>query len=198
MDEPYLFVFQFDRKRYNPVMLTWIELTHPISAQRFFEQVIPFEPFGNFRLVAVENALIGCKRCQEVATPLSKIPQNEILRNTAEQLENYFTGKLRNFELAVAPQGTPFQRSVWQALCKIPYAETRTYKEIAEAIGRSGAYRAVGGANNRNPIAIIIPCHRVIGANGDLIGYAGGLDMKANLLELEKRTATGDPFKFTN
>jgi len=106
-------------------------------------------------------------------------------RDISRQLEAYFAGQLKSFEVKLAPEGTEFQRSVWKALCEIPYGETRTYKEIAISVGKPKAYRAVGLANNRNPISIIVPCHRVIGANGKLIGYASGLDVKEFLLRLE-------------
>ena len=101
-------------------------------------------------------------------------------------LDVYFDGKLRKFSLNLAPQGTPFQRQVWDALVQIPYGETRSYQDIARTIGNPKAVRAVGGSNARNPIAIIIPCHRVIGANGKLTGYAGGLQYKRTLLDLER------------
>ncbi|PHV69356.1 cysteine methyltransferase [Sporanaerobium hydrogeniformans] len=104
----------------------------------------------------------------------------------ALELEQYFKGQLKTFNLPLKPIGTPFQRQVWEALSAIPYGETRSYKQIAEAVGNSKASRAVGMANNRNPIAIIIPCHRVIGSNGKMIGYAGGLDIKECLLALEQ------------
>jgi methylated-DNA-[protein]-cysteine S-methyltransferase len=101
------------------------------------------------------------------------------------QLEEYFAGERREFELELAPSGTPFQLEVWRALRAIPYGETASYGEIAAAVGQPGAARAVGGANNRNPIAIVIPCHRVIGASGSLTGYGGGLPRKQRLLALE-------------
>jgi methylated-DNA-[protein]-cysteine S-methyltransferase len=101
------------------------------------------------------------------------------------QLEEYFAGERSEFELDLAPSGSPFQLDVWRALCAIPYGETASYGEIAAAVGQPGAARAVGGANNRNPIAIVIPCHRVIGANGTLTGYGGGLPRKQQLLALE-------------
>jgi methylated-DNA-[protein]-cysteine S-methyltransferase len=101
------------------------------------------------------------------------------------ELEEYFAGERREFEVELAPSGTPFQLSVWRALRAIPYGETASYGEIAAAVGQPGAARAVGGANNRNPIAIVVPCHRVIGASGTLVGYGGGLDRKQRLLALE-------------
>lgn len=108
-----------------------------------------------------------------------------LLRKAERQLSEYFSGTRRRFDLPLAPQGTPFQRAVWQALTKIPYGETRSYGEIAAQLGKPGAARAVGMANHRNPIPVIIPCHRVIGADGSLTGYAGGTENKAVLLALE-------------
>ena len=104
----------------------------------------------------------------------------------AEQLEAYFAGKRTTFSLPLRPAGTAFQLAVWQALTEIPYGETRSYGEIAAAVGNPKAARAVGMANNRNPISILIPCHRVIGSTGALVGYGGGLEKKLFLLELEK------------
>lgn len=101
------------------------------------------------------------------------------------QLREYFAGARRTFDLPLAPHGTAFQQRVWAALRAIPYGETRTYGELAAAIGSPNASRAVGMANHRNPISIVIPCHRVIGANGTLTGYAGGLEIKRKLLALE-------------
>ena len=101
------------------------------------------------------------------------------------QLKAYLAGRLRDFDLPLAPQGTPFQQKVWAALAAIPYGETRSYKQVAEAVGCPRGCRAVGLANNRNPIAIVIPCHRVIGADGALVGYGGGLPIKECLLRLE-------------
>jgi len=109
-----------------------------------------------------------------------------LIQKMRSELDEYFNGKRKSFEVPVKPSGTSFQQSVWKALQEIPYGETRSYKQIAEMIGKPTACRAVGMANNRNPIPVVIPCHRVIGANGDLIGYAGGLEVKINLLEIEK------------
>lgn len=114
------------------------------------------------------------------------INETPILAEAGKQLNEYFAGTRREFNLPLAPVGTEFMLKVWKALQDIPYGETRSYKEIAAATGNVKACRAVGMANNRNPISIFIPCHRVIGANGDLVGYGGGLDKKVFLLELEK------------
>lgn len=115
-----------------------------------------------------------------------ELRETPLLKRAAEQLSEYFAGKRQAFELPLNPQGTVFQKRVWQALTEIPYGETRSYKEIAEQVGAPKGFRAVGGANNKNPIGIVIPCHRVIGANGALVGYAYGLSTKIRLLELEK------------
>lgn len=113
-------------------------------------------------------------------------------RQTADeafrQIREYLSGVRRTFGLSLEPEGTAFQREVWDALCSIPYGETRTYGQIAAQIGRPRASRAVGMANHKNPISILIPCHRVIGANGSLTGYAGGLEIKKQLLALEHTT----------
>lgn len=103
------------------------------------------------------------------------------------QVREYLDGKRKFFDLPIQLKGTDFQLKVWETLCKIPYGETRSYKQIAENIGNPKAVRAVGMANNKNPIALIVPCHRVIGSNGKLVGYAGGLEIKEILLELERK-----------
>ena len=110
-----------------------------------------------------------------------------VLEETARQLAEYFAGVRREFSVPLKPEGTEFQWAVWTALRSIPYGDTATYGGIAEKIGSPKACRAVGGANNRNPIAIIVPCHRVVGLNGSLTGYAGGLAVKEYLLELERK-----------
>lgn len=110
----------------------------------------------------------------------------ELYTEVCSQLDLYFDGKLKQFDLPLKPVGTDFQKKVWRMLMTIPYGETRTYKEIAELAGNPQAFRAVGMANNNNPIAIIVPCHRVIGADGSLTGYAGGTDIKQWLLDHEK------------
>ncbi len=107
------------------------------------------------------------------------------------QLEAYFTGRLRHFDLQLAPAGTEFQRQTWAALCEIPYGETRSYAEIARRIGRPRAIRAVGAANGSNPLPVVVSCHRVIGGDGDLTGFGGGLERKRFLLRLEGALPTG-------
>jgi methylated-DNA-[protein]-cysteine S-methyltransferase len=116
---------------------------------------------------------------------------DEAFPEAVEQLGQYFAGERRTFDLAIHATGTPFQQDVWQALTEIPYGTTSSYGELAERIGRPGASRAVGLANGRNPISIIVPCHRVIGANGSLTGYGGGIERKAALLSLERGVSGG-------
>jgi len=114
----------------------------------------------------------------------------EAFSDAAAQIEAYFAGERSGFDVALCPDGTSFQRRVWDALSEIPYGKTRSYGEIARRIGRPGAARAVGLASGRNPIPIIVPCHRVIGANGTLTGYAGGLETKRALLDLEQASCS--------
>lgn len=124
-------------------------------------------------------------------------PDDEAFADAVAQLEEYFRGERVDFDLELEMVGTVFQRKVWEALRTIPYGETRSYGEIAAHIGSPGASRAVGLANGHNPIGIIVPCHRVIGANGSLTGYGGGLDRKKLLLGMEKRYAPAAPTLFT-
>lgn len=112
--------------------------------------------------------------------------KDPVLREAKRQLSDYFLGNLTRFRLPLALAGTPFQLRVWEALTQVPYGATASYKDIAEAIGQPKAVRAVGGANNRNVLPIIVPCHRIVGAGGGLVGYAGGLPAKEKLLELER------------
>jgi len=113
------------------------------------------------------------------------ISTDPLLLEAADQLGAYFAGELHEFDLPLAPRGTPFQRGVWDAVSAIPYGSTATYADIAAAVGRPSACRAVGAANGRNPLPLIVPCHRVIGAAGALTGYGGGLERKRSLLDLE-------------
>lgn len=117
------------------------------------------------------------------------IKETHLIKKTYSQLIEYFDGNRTSFDIPISAKGTQFQFKVWKELQKIPYGKTATYKEIAENIGNKNASRAVGMANNKNPIAIIIPCHRVIGANGNLTGYAGGIEIKKYLLDLEKQNS---------
>jgi len=116
----------------------------------------------------------------------SEVSETPLLKKAAQQIQEYLEGKRTAFDLPLSPEGTPFQKAAWEALLTIPYGETRSYKQMAEQVGNPKACRAIGMANNRNPIMIVVPCHRVIGADGKLVGYGGGLDMKRKLLEIEK------------
>ncbi len=120
----------------------------------------------------------------------AEICETELIREAFRQLDAYLAGDLRLFSLPLAPCGTGFMQKVWRALCDVPYGKTASYKEIAIAVGNPGAARAVGQANNKNPIPVFIPCHRIIGTDGKLVGYRGGLDVKKKLLALEKGKRT--------
>lgn len=122
---------------------------------------------------------------EEKLSPGAVLKETPFIRKVHGQIVEYLEGKRREFDLPLAPQGTEFQMKVWKALLEIPYGETRSYGQLAAAIGNPRAARAVGMANNRNPISIIVPCHRVIGAGGGLTGYGGGLPLKEKLLKLE-------------
>lgn len=136
----------------------------------------------NGTLTTIRFPLDGAREAPEFGWELSNAP----FRDVKEQLDGYFAGRRQRFDLALAPTGTAFQRKVLEALQAIPYGETRSYKEVAAAIGKPCAVRAVGAANGRNPIPIIIPCHRVIGSDGSLTGFGGGLEVKRALLALEQ------------
>ena len=112
--------------------------------------------------------------------------ETELIKKAYTQLEEYLSGKRTEFDIEIEMIGTEFQKKVWKELLNIPYGETRSYKDIAIAIGNEKACRAVGNANNKNPIAIIVPCHRVVGSDGSMTGYAGGLNIKEKLLKIEK------------
>lgn len=146
-------------------------------------------PIGPLTLVAVDGALAGLymslhqhRPAMETFGARDPAPFTTVIR----QLEEYFAGRRTEFDLPLAPAGTPFQHTVWAALREIPYGRTESYGHLAERIGRPGAARAVGLANGRNPVSIIVPCHRVVGATGALTGYGGGLDRKRQLLDFEQ------------
>ncbi|GAB3021795.1 methylated-DNA--[protein]-cysteine S-methyltransferase [Mycobacterium bourgelatii] len=146
-------------------------------------------PIGPLTLAGRGSALTNLRMVDQTYEP-SRTGWTEddgAFGDAVAQLEAYFAGELTDFDLELDLRGTEFQLRVWKALLTIPYGETRSYGEIAEQIGAPGAARAVGLANGHNPIAIIVPCHRVIGASGKLTGYGGGLDRKQTLLGLEKR-----------
>jgi methylated-DNA-[protein]-cysteine S-methyltransferase len=143
--------------------------------------------FGKVTITSDGKSITGVKSETGAAPPADASNKPTPLTDrVAKELNEYFAGKRRFFDVPLNTGGTDFQRSVWKALMDIPYGETRTYKQIAQMTGNPKACRAVGMANNKNPIWIIIPCHRVIGADGTLTGYGGGLEMKKKLLELEK------------
>lgn len=139
-------------------------------------------PLGPLTLTAVENALTGIafgdlRDGADVPSP--------VLEQAAQELAEYFEGERKEFTVPLAPEGTAFQKRVWEELRKIPYGETASYGEVAARLGKSGAAVAVGQANSKNPIPIIIPCHRVIGSNGKMVGYTGGMHIKKALLAIE-------------
>lgn len=147
-------------------------------------------PIGPVIIQANEHAITGIRTvnvADEYQTNATIVTKETILIKRAyEELKEYFTGERRTFDLPLYAEGTMFQMQVWKALQEIPYGETRSYKEIAEKTGRPAACRAVGGACHRNPIFIMIPCHRVIGSNGSMTGFGGGIPVKEQLLKLEK------------
>jgi methylated-DNA-[protein]-cysteine S-methyltransferase len=144
-------------------------------------------PIGTFGLAAVDSEIttvhfagVGRHRLADAPDP--------ILTATAEQLRRYFTGELTDFDVRLAvPDGSDFERAVWKAIAEIPFGEMATYGDIAKAVGQPDAARAVGTACNRNPVPVLVPCHRVVGAGGKLVGFGGGLDRKRFLLQLEAR-----------
>ena len=146
-------------------------------------------PIGPLALAGRGRVLTNLRMLNQTHEPNRKgwVPDDRAFPDVVEQLEAYFAGERTDFDLELGLAGSEFQRRVWQALLTIPYGETRSYGQIAKQIGANGSARAVGLANGRNPIAIIVPCHRVIGATGSLTGYGGGLDRKRSLLELERR-----------
>lgn len=151
-------------------------------------------PLGPLHLVAAGAALSAVHLSNEPWTPRGRERGDwPTLRDAAAQLGEYFRGSRRRFDLPLGPEGTPWQRTVWSALAAIPFGETRSYGELAAAVGRPTAARAVGAANGKNPLAIIVPCHRVIGSDRRLVGYAGGLANKEWLLDHEARLARERP-----
>jgi len=148
-------------------------------------------PVDTLLLVADDKALAGIhfsggRRAPVIDAGWKEQPGRPLLRKAIRQLDEYFAGRRKTFDLPLAPEGTPFQLAVWRALRDIPYGETQSYGDIARRIGKPKAVRAVGAANGANPISIVVPCHRVIGADGSLTGYGGGLPRKQKLLALEQ------------
>ncbi|MFJ7242063.1 methylated-DNA--[protein]-cysteine S-methyltransferase [Streptomyces olivaceus] len=149
-------------------------------------------PYGALTLVAEDGVLCGLYMTDQRHRPPEEsfgARDERPFAGAEEQLEAYFAGELKEFGLPLCLTGTPFQRTVWDQLRKIPYGETRTYGQLADALGNPAASRAVGLANGRNPIGIVVPCHRVIGASGGLTGYGGGLERKQRLLDFERGSA---------
>lgn len=164
--------------------------THRTLATR--THTVVDSPVGPLTLVAHGGTLAGLYMTDHRHRPPLETfgeADPEPFGEAIAQLAAYFAGERTDFTLALAPEGTGFQRRVWDELCRIPYGETVTYGELAETLGQPGAARAVGLANGRNPISIIVPCHRVIGSTGSLTGYGGGLERKRQLLDFERGTA---------
>jgi methylated-DNA-[protein]-cysteine S-methyltransferase len=154
----------------------------PTAASAYYKS-----PIGFLRVSGNEKWVQGVKFCEEPGPETDRVP--ECLHRACQQLEEYFQGKRRKFELPLNLRGTPFQKKVWAALRKVPFGRTLSYGGIARAIGRPYSGRAVGGANHHNPVAIIVPCHRIIGHKGSLTGYGGGLWRKRWLLDHEKKAS---------
>jgi methylated-DNA-[protein]-cysteine S-methyltransferase len=149
-------------------------------------------PVGRLKLVASDKGLVAVlwendKPNRVRLGAMMADQRHPILLDTERQLEQYFAGERKTFSVALDIRGTSFQKNVWEALLAIPFGETRSYGQLAKQLGNARAMRAVGGANGRNPVSIIVPCHRVIGSSGKLIGFAGGLETKARLLGLEEQ-----------
>ena len=141
-------------------------------------------PIGPLRLEASGDQIVGIQF--HARGPAARTLPAGVIQDAARQLDEYFAGRRTQFSLPLAPKGTDFQQSVWEALTQVPYGSTISYGDLAEGLGKPTAVRAVGAANGQNPIPIVIPCHRVIGANGKLVGFGGGLETKAFLLRLEQ------------
>jgi methylated-DNA-[protein]-cysteine S-methyltransferase len=157
-----------------------------IPTASLYYSLLP-HPTGMLSLIAGDEGLEQIRFDASVPSGSAQCDDHPLLRETARQLDAYFAGDLREFDLALALKGTPFQVRVWEALLQIPYGETRSYAQQARVVGTPDAVRAVGAANGRNPIPIVVPCHRVIGSNGKLTGFGGGLPLKRWLLDLESR-----------
>ena len=154
-----------------------------------FYTIVP-SPVGKLRLVGSDRGLVAVswesKRSSVPRLETMEDPHHPVLVEAARQLDQYFAGQRKEFELKLEFRGTDFQKRVWDELLKIPFGETRTYGEIARRLGNVNAMRAVGAANGRNPIPIIAPCHRVIGASGAIVGFGGGLEVKEYLINFER------------
>lgn len=164
---------------------------HPTGTARY---AVAATGFGDFTLVADDAALTQVHYPGVCPPPDGSwgvqvaLGEHPVLAAAAAQLTEFLAGDRTSFEVPLRPRGTDFQRVAWAALLHIPYGETRTYREQAESVGRPSAVRAIGAANGRNPLPIFVPCHRVVGSSGALTGYAGGVDLKRRLLDLESGT----------
>ena len=152
-------------------------------------------PVGKLKLVASDKGLVAVLWQNDRPTrvrlaELAEDDQHPVLLKAERQLGEYFAGKRKEFSIPLDMRGTPFQKTVWEALLAIPFGETRSYGQLANQLGNPNATRAVGAANGRNPLSIIVPCHRVIGSSGKLTGFGGGLETKAQLLSLEQKDRT--------
>ncbi|UQA92265.1 methylated-DNA--[protein]-cysteine S-methyltransferase [Streptomyces halobius] len=169
-----------------------MSLDAPDPDAHLTHSVLHDTPVGPLTLVAAGDALTGLYMTDQRHRPPQETfghpadPGDAPFAEAIAQLRSHFRGELTSFDLPLALRGTPFQRRVWAALCTIPYGETVSYGQLAERLGAPSAARAVGLANGRNPVGIIVPCHRVVGANGSLTGYGGGLDRKRRLLAFER------------
>ena len=163
-----------------------------MTADQLFRRCVD-SPVGSLTLVASDHGLCavlwpGDERIDFAVEP-SSAPDHPVLDAAAHQLDEYFAGRRTTFDLPLDLRGTPFQVSVWEALSEIPFGHTSTYGEQARRIGRPGSARAVGAANGRNPVSIVLPCHRIVGKDGSLTGFAGGLETKRFLLDHEQAAA---------
>lgn len=150
-------------------------------------------PLGNVLLVADGDALCGAyfhdqKYFPAIDAAWIEDDRRFVLRDARRQLDEYFAGSRHRFDMPLAPAGTSFQRAIWKAIAEVPCGRTRTYADLATRVGRPGCARAAGAATGRNPLSIVVPCHRIVGSDGSLTGYAGGLDRKRHLLALERAT----------
>ncbi len=166
---------------------TWIQKFLVINKGENMGVAVYNTKFGQIKIEYDKEAVISIGRSNFNLLDIKKTDneKNDLTDKVYWQLEEYFDGKREVFDFPFKLKGTDFQIKVWSALCEIPYGKTSTYKEIAEKIGSPKAFRAVGNANNKNKLMIVVPCHRVIGSDGKLVGYAGGLDFKKRLLDLE-------------
>ena len=146
-------------------------------------------PLGEVLVEAQDGALTKVHFAPFTPPPEEPSPDEPLLQQAVRELAEYFAGERQDFDVPVGPPGTPFQQAVWAELRRVPYGETATYAELAARLGSPGAVRAVGSANGRNPVAVLVPCHRVIGSDGNLRGYAGGVERKRALLAIERAPA---------